>query len=75
MVSTIGHPTADKRHANPTRDGDVFFEIDGLDSAFDGRNDSQDDSDSNDEETGDIDELGKCGANVDYSHVSYSLSH
>lgn len=53
------HSTPEKRHANPTRDGDVFFEIDGLDSASDGYIDSQDDSDSNGEENGDIDELGK----------------
>lgn len=59
MTSTIENATPDKRRANPTRDGDVFFEIDGLDTASDGCNDSQDDSDSNDEETGDIDELGK----------------
>lgn len=53
------HSTPEKRLVNPTRDGDVFFEIDGLDTASDGCNDSQDDSDSNDDENGDIDELGK----------------
>lgn len=63
MASTIGSSAPDKRQMNPTRDGDVFFEIDGLDTASDGGNDSQNDSDSNDEENGDIDELGKLKAN------------
>lgn len=59
MASTIGNTAPDKRQANPTRDGDVFFEIDGLDASSDGGNDQQNDSDSNDEETCDFDELGK----------------
>lgn len=59
MASTIEQSAPDRRHANPTRDGDVFFEIDGLDTTSDGCNDSQNDSDSSDDETGDIDELGK----------------
>lgn len=59
MASTVGSETtmAEKRLANPTRDGDVFFEIDGLDGPTDGYNDAQQDSDE-DEENDDIDELG-----------------
>lgn len=59
QMSSMEHSTPDKRQLNPTRDGDVFFEIDGLDTASDECDNSQDDNDSNDEETGDIDELGQ----------------
>lgn len=59
MASSITYATPDKRQSNLNRDHDVFFEIDGLDTTSFGCNDLQNDYNSNDEDAGENDDLGK----------------